>query len=845
MPTYTQVLTSSTGEYPFPQVTDLTSNTVTIGDIESNCLKLLHILIKHGVVILESEEDYHEFSLIYAAFSEFSEFYVKKRKEINELVTHFNNGVKSLPMSSEDVFANKNAVTAGSSVDNGFLCENQKEKLLLLMVHVDNISNQKGTIKESALLLSHSLLKLETILSKLKVIDHPPIIIRLLGYEFSGRAGNDYLTLRLLQRLKKNSNVDLRIIYSIYNQALLTAFENYQEDGKATFTYVSQLNEDQSRSLMGLKGLIDEDILKKEELFGLAETLKSSIKLIDYSLSDNTLSLFTHAPVFFEMVHTLANEFEVVYNDTTKEDLAETIDKINTQFRQKILKNQVRTYADNKVRYTFNMSDEDIQKYPLTHLVGNRNNTGKNNNLKGRPYTLNDYHLIYFYSEDNKLVPRSSSVSNLHSRKSQDERMETSVIISNDTVLNYQHDPELIKQEFIQHQSSISPGNRKILFSSLLGLSGMIVGLGIGAALFFTGVLAPLGLALIATILIIVSASVFIGLFTGITGYFIAKSTESIPINTRINESLERVTSEDNLILTEDETSKISDAFYPSPFTVDKIISESNSQSAFKDWNRLNTGSVIIDETPINQLVQKDRKLTAPPVGELFDSTDDLGQFFRDHILNKINDKSKIIEIIDFLHRTFHQASLLNPITSNIFLQLQNVSENKFNIQTAQLNDTIPSQVRDIEIKTTHSGFILTEKLTQRRCRFFPGVTNFEHQLIPEDASEKETIITPDQGKEYVFKNETTISVDFSEFLSGNRAEVNPDIKVEKNVIHYGNKHVEKFINTRINEQIQFKDTNAIDATRKSPLNTLGIFSVDNQFDQPNDRSESFPENKF
>ena len=69
------------------------------------------------------------------------------------------------------------------------------------------------------------------------------------------------------------------------------------------------------------------------QVIALVETAyKPTLKLVDYTLTPSGVRLFTHAPTRFDVLESLACLLRVVYDASTREDLARTLDKIHTKF---------------------------------------------------------------------------------------------------------------------------------------------------------------------------------------------------------------------------------------------------------------------------------------------------------------------------------------------------------------------------------------------------------------------------------------------------------------------------------------------------------------------------------
>lgn len=170
--------------------------------------------------------------------------------------------------------------------------------------------------------------------------------IRLLGDEFADRGSNDYFTVLILQALAKHK-LDLEILFSNHGAEFLAAYKHgfkninselLEQCGVAYSTALNRGNlylYKQDISLQRLGWLIENKLVNAEEIATVSEHWLEKIKLMSYTLDkkNNTLVIYTHAPVGLETIQAMSDIFSgtrhQLDNVTT---LTECIDQINAKF---------------------------------------------------------------------------------------------------------------------------------------------------------------------------------------------------------------------------------------------------------------------------------------------------------------------------------------------------------------------------------------------------------------------------------------------------------------------------------------------------------------------------------
>jgi len=534
--------------YRYPDEIEENSGSITIGDIHGNTVKLTHFLLRHNVIkfkdtVADPADAYQTFVDLYEQSGEITQLFLDTGFKLRTEEKNIQRYTVKIARYDElaGIARDQNQEREFAGLNRLTLVQGQQESLQL-----------KATLQAGLAIAAQGLpamlAEFEQFIDQIEVADRNTLV-RLIGDELADRGSNDYFTLRLLGLLHAEG-VDVNITISNHSNEFITAYENLINNDALTPSNV--ISDVQKPSFFGLKILYDAGLVTKDEITQLVNiAYKPSLKLIDYTLNEQGITLFTHAPVRFDVIRNIAHSVGVVYNDSSKEALATTIDKINSKFTQIVDENRVREYCNtNGIDDPANMTLADIAQTPLMNLIWNRWNKNKDT-ADARPDSVNGYQVRYYHGHDSyqssyQHINNMDTSCGKESRKSQQERIDQArqaiqgnsadkiaaqnyldgitlykVLASDERSLNQKHEPELIDQEYTQ---AAAVAERAGFFVRLF----IAVGIVLGATLLVSGLLAPLGLGLLGT----VAAAVIAGGGTALLGYGAAKMTEPAPINT-------------------------------------------------------------------------------------------------------------------------------------------------------------------------------------------------------------------------------------------------------------------------------------------------------------------------
>lgn len=298
---------------------------ITIGDLHGNALKLLHILVRHGIFEI-SENDYQRFAEIYekeAKNFDFSDAGNKARKEAADIEAkqiaigkEFNQlNPKRLPVTdpslSSVAIKLKELQTQWRD-----LAAKKKE------VHANDSTLTKPEIDEF-----HEILGRATVRAK--------PLLRLIGDDLGDRGANDYFTLKIFEKLHKQK-VPYEVLFSDHGQEMVMTLKN--SSGAHVIGNLTQKG-----SLLRFLALREDNRIPAQTDM-ISQTYLPHIKLISYSITKHPqdpdkkeMTLFTHAPVdVVKKVIALAKAFGLNSDVSTWQKLQKTIDDINTRFSEKL-----------------------------------------------------------------------------------------------------------------------------------------------------------------------------------------------------------------------------------------------------------------------------------------------------------------------------------------------------------------------------------------------------------------------------------------------------------------------------------------------------------------------------
>jgi hypothetical protein len=527
--------------YQYPEEFEENLGSITIGDLHGNAVKLAQVLFRHKVIKFKDEvsnpaEQYNQFVKIYEKMADYVHLYdeqLHKLYDQRDKVQEYEMNIELYHQLKDKDTRTEDEEFELADLDITTLTDSLQQAKRVRAAANRTISKIVADYKPMISQFNEFMNTLE--------IDDQKTLLRLIGDEFADRGSNDYFTLRLLGFLHDNK-VEVHSLISNHGNEFVTGYENlikshYLEEAGYVIPQ-------QKISLAGLRILLDEHVITEQEVTALInKAYKPSLRILDYTLNEEGISLFTHAPVRFDIIQDIANQLGVDYDDSTKETLAKTIDKINQQFTQIVEENRVHEYCTvNHPMDLANMSLEERKSYPLIYLMWNRWNESKETE-DARPSSKNDYKISYTHGHDPfqsllKYITNLDTPNGKGSRKEIDAArkrlmkmpdspekneflkafnniMQYKVLDSSDKGLAQQHLKEPAIAETTTESDSLSDYRTQII----VGISSAI-GLLIGGALAAIE-LAPTGLAVLGT-----------AALTGLIGYGIAKATEAPPLET-------------------------------------------------------------------------------------------------------------------------------------------------------------------------------------------------------------------------------------------------------------------------------------------------------------------------
>lgn len=289
-------------------------------------------------------------------------------------------------------------------------------KLLFMLVKlgiatiIDKTDYQKlvETYKTPVNLLKKGNLdEFNSILANMKF--HTKSKLRLLGDELADRGNNDYFTLKILEKLN-TAGVPVEIILSNHSVEFIEAYEK-QDRFEPQMLFLGF-----AHSMQRLQNLIDKRLVSKKEILEIVDkAYKPTLKVISYSLdlASNEINIFSHAAIGLNTIKNLAEKFNINYDDTTAEKLAQTIDKINESFQKKAKTNTIHTlYARKNMEDGFNNPNTDLSDSPIEFSMWNRRY-----DVIDRPANYKGYKLYFVHGHDTpKISNPNAHIHNLDNK---------------------------------------------------------------------------------------------------------------------------------------------------------------------------------------------------------------------------------------------------------------------------------------------------------------------------------------------------------------------------------------------------------------------------------------------
>ena len=211
-----------------------------------------------------------------------------------------------------------------------------------------------------------------------------------LGDELADRGQNDWYTLKILHRLH-HAGIKFDILLSNHGFEFISAHEREAPE----FT-IKQMNAELTSSLMNLQKLINHNLITRPSVDAmLAESYYPHLKLLAYSIDQHEINIFSHAPIDLDVIKNIALQFQwndVEYHDESMFALANTIDDINREFKQRVQNKCVNELVRGLTKAH---REAGFLNDPINFLIWNR----KQSQLK-RDLIHQGYRVLYVHGHD-------------------------------------------------------------------------------------------------------------------------------------------------------------------------------------------------------------------------------------------------------------------------------------------------------------------------------------------------------------------------------------------------------------------------------------------------------------
>ena len=174
------------------------------------------------------------------------------------------------------------------------------------------------------------------ILKRMLILNVEKLIL-LIGDEIADRNNCLWAILALINELC-NRNVNIQILLSNHGLVLLYALILNQWKLNSS---VCILDPEYARSLRGIQTKLKIGILEQQNLDLLLDNWLSLLHLISYSYSDTSITCYSHAPIGLDTIEALAIKYQLTYDDSSRDKLAQTIEAIDNAFRESLIDNQL------------------------------------------------------------------------------------------------------------------------------------------------------------------------------------------------------------------------------------------------------------------------------------------------------------------------------------------------------------------------------------------------------------------------------------------------------------------------------------------------------------------------
>ncbi|MCE0721664.1 MULTISPECIES: Dot/Icm T4SS effector Wip [Legionella] len=382
--------------YKYPSEFEHNLGSITLGDLHGNPIKLIHFLLRHQIIqfkdeVNDVEKAYQQFVTLYEQYGEILQEYLENRTLLQFTQIKIENAKERIANLDKQLIETKETQQYQT------LSQLRQQTLEKLHAAEDEQKKLNQKLSEPKNKLADCVAQFNHFMAQLRVSDKQTIV-RLLGDEVADRGNCDYFTLRILNLLHRN-HCPLTILVSNHGSEFIYAYE--QMIAGHPFVPQGYIGDFQTPSFWGLKLLLDQEIVPHSDLIHLVnESYKPTLKILDYTISEKGITLFSHAPIRFDALQLMAKSLGVNYDDSTSEALATTIDQMNHQFQSHIESNTIHSlFHTDAILDRTNMSEQERAAWPLIYLFWNRWNEAKETET-ARPATHNGYTINYVHGHD-------------------------------------------------------------------------------------------------------------------------------------------------------------------------------------------------------------------------------------------------------------------------------------------------------------------------------------------------------------------------------------------------------------------------------------------------------------
>lgn len=247
------------------------------------------------------------------------------------------------------------------------------------------------------------------------------ILIRLLGDELADRGNNDYFVLKILEKLAKQ-DIPFEILFSNHGLEFIKVYEKGLPNNQS---YLEKSKKKYARSLTNLRKLLTKQLVTMDEIKYLVQnfylpfikilscSFQSAPGMLDdiynfffnepndssqeevHQFEKANLTFYSHAPIGFYTVKSLANTMNAAYHDESEKSLAKTVKEINDKFSKAVQNNKVLKKFGVELNQPFPANNIPLD-YPLLRCIWSRGRQEYDPPIK----TLNRFNLFYVHGHD-------------------------------------------------------------------------------------------------------------------------------------------------------------------------------------------------------------------------------------------------------------------------------------------------------------------------------------------------------------------------------------------------------------------------------------------------------------